>query len=574
MSSRSRWLTWELGLICGVVLLHGIFALQSPLPATLPDETAYFGNARYMAGGSPPRLEGSLFYHAGYSVLILPAFWFARSAQGAYGLCQLVNALLAGLHVLLVLRFVKLWKPSRNMALAIAAVTSLYAPSWLYTGHTVSENAFGLSLAAVLLLAATDRRDPRLLTAASAAAVGAFCYAVHPRGLLVAPALLVWLVATGVRARRPWSHLLAAFFSASVVFLAFGLLHAHLRQAGWNGTGQHTPVEYGGAMLDLSGAWSVVRAGAGQLWYIGVATVGVAGVGLARLFRDVFAASSSGDRGEHRPPSGLVLAIFGVTLVPSAFTIAYFSDVKNVPYSDYFLYGRYNEGMVTLLIAVGLVALLGRAPTAVRSWIGTGIATALLGIGVHFSHAATAWSLKSEAYNISGVAWMVGDHEWLVSTAIAGGLLLVVVFVVSSVGSRSAATAAGLVAIVLAANTVWLCVDYVPQHAEKAESEAKFVQTMESLGLTEIGIDLRIADDHRRIYLLAQMLLPDRRFLPFEGDREPAPAPVVLTYERYVPDYGGRWYPAVMTGGEAAVWARVEFVPELQRRFRESTRSP
>jgi hypothetical protein len=106
--------------------MHGPF-IQS-------DETGYLGNARFLAGkGVMPNMEGTTFYHAGYSILISPAFWLSSDPKRVYLFVLVINSfLISSLFPFLyyLLRNILLFD-HRISALA-SLVTSLFSSSFEY----------------------------------------------------------------------------------------------------------------------------------------------------------------------------------------------------------------------------------------------------------------------------------------------------------------------------------------------------------------------------------------------------------------------------------------------------------
>ncbi|MBA3302585.1 MAG: hypothetical protein H0U26_01785, partial [Acidimicrobiia bacterium] len=94
-------------LVAALIVVAARLALGATMegPRVFPDELGYLAAARHLAGGSPPwELGAAAFYHPGYSLLLVPAFWLTDDPSTLYRVALVVNAVLGGVTLLLLRR--------------------------------------------------------------------------------------------------------------------------------------------------------------------------------------------------------------------------------------------------------------------------------------------------------------------------------------------------------------------------------------------------------------------------------------------------------------------------------------
>jgi hypothetical protein len=336
-------------LFVGGALIRLHFALERQRPVIFADEVAPLLFARAIAGlGGHPTMGVDAPYHMGYAALLaVPAWMFG--ADSVFRTATVVNALLlAASAPLLYLILRDTLRVSRRVAIAAAGVTSLYPAFLLEAGFSWSESAVLTSVLLTYVACQRMLRAPSLGRALVFGASTAIAYALHPR---LIPTLALTPVALylahrwhGLKAR----HAALAVGVTAALFVAFKLGNAAFTSTLYAAT----PKRNEGSFL----AWFVADPGkvvgalgalAGQGWYLAVATVGLAPLGVLHLVREV-----------RRDPRRVDLLWIVATTVTCLLVTAMF--MANAGRVDQRIYGRYAETIVAVPLAAGLASLAVR----------------------------------------------------------------------------------------------------------------------------------------------------------------------------------------------------------------------
>ncbi|HCB37885.1 MAG TPA: hypothetical protein DEP66_06770, partial [Acidimicrobiaceae bacterium] len=184
----------------------------------MPDVPAYLSVAQWAAGAG--HLVDGLSFHPGYGLLLGPA---AAVVDGDGSMLHtaalLANALTAGAVVLIAVRLAVLLRPTASSAAvgltaAVGAMAALHPSvsaasriAWPETLLTATVLGIGLCLAAAA--PSSERSTPRRAAAllAVAAAAAALSVSLHPRAVVLVPALCA-AAATARWVRKAWPSLL------------------------------------------------------------------------------------------------------------------------------------------------------------------------------------------------------------------------------------------------------------------------------------------------------------------------------------------------------------------------------
>ncbi|WP_345429194.1 hypothetical protein [Actinoallomurus vinaceus] len=461
-SVRTRQPSWPLLVLAGWLAQVGIrFVLAGgqSVPAAFPDESGYLLAARWLAGGPGGDLSGSTFYQGGYPLLLSPAFWLSHDPQTCYRIVLGINALVgAAIFPLAVaaLRRMRLPRPHAYVlafAAALLPAATVFGPLAL-TDAVLPALILGWLLALHSFFRAwfqgTDGR--RAAVAGSLASLAAaYAYTTHARGAVILAVhlfVLAAIAAYGLVTRRLEAK--AALVPGAVVIAAAA--------AGWTLNGAVRAALYPHGVRDLGGLlstrlttvggleWAVFGA-AGQIWYLVVATWGLAGIGLVAAARTLWRPWSDPAA---RILSGVLLAAtFGTALASSAAL----PDEHRV--GNYF-YGRYLACLAVAHALCGLAVLMRRR----RSIVGYALAAGVVCAGAGLSAAIYAGDRLTDynfiAFDFPETCFLTWDWTALrLGTASLTGLALLGVLVAVAYTPRSAWTiAVGLAAFNLVAAAV------------------------------------------------------------------------------------------------------------------------
>ncbi|WP_283134959.1 hypothetical protein [Rhizohabitans arisaemae] len=321
-----------------------------------PDEVGYLLAARLLAGGPGGDYSGSTFYQGGYALLLVPAFWLASDPGTVYrlivGIGSAVAAAAFPLAYLALRSLGMAVRPALLLAFAAGASPSLLA----FSGLALVDAVLPTLLLGWLITLYDLAHRGSMRASALAGALAGFMAATHMRGYVV---FAVWALALAGLAVTRRIAPKAAFTGAIVggmTALAGAVLNARLAADLYPGGARNLS----GLLVDrLTGfdgqSWALAGA-AGQIWYLVVATWGLAGVGL------VAAAVTAVRRGAalaHRVTSAALLTITLGTAYASSAALPDEHRVGN------YAYGRYLAFVALAWTLAGLVALLRARRTVV-----------------------------------------------------------------------------------------------------------------------------------------------------------------------------------------------------------------
>jgi hypothetical protein len=335
-------------------IVHVIAASRMRTPIIqYADEAGYLGNARYIAQGFGRTGAG---YASGYSLFLVPAAFVAHNPLTAYHLSLATNALLAATVPVLGYALVRRALPNAgNFAHIIAALLLVLYPGWFtFSNLAFSENALvPTMLAAAWVLAGAARSTPRWCVAG---ALCAYTYWISPRGVLVVLAFVFCCLVE----RPPWKQRSPAVPAIVTALLVSGIgrvvnvaIAGTTRVPGIDSTaGRLNPLR----PLVHPGLWNDAATNFfGWLSYVATATLGLALIGVIVLTRAALRRSD--------PSSPLRnVASFAVPTLAATLVVGALGEVHLVVTRfDYQMYGRYLDGVIAPVLAVGAAATFAHA---------------------------------------------------------------------------------------------------------------------------------------------------------------------------------------------------------------------
>ncbi len=349
-----------------LVVLHLLSSAQRQQPIIMADEVGYLGIARYLSGTAPlPDMAGSRFYHFGYSLLLLPAFWLFTDPVSSYKAALAINALLmSALYFPLCSILESSGGVSRPMVRWIAFTCALYPPLLLYSSFAWSENAFVLFFA---LTVAVFGRYLVTQTAGRALLLGSlvgFLYTIHPRALPVLVIVVVYLATLAWLRVVPRRQAALSTMAVGLVFSLTRVLNEHLKGIGWGGSGEFSAAALGGRLLPGRDLALVIERVCGQLLYLAQASHGLALLGLAGAIWLILGKARSesprramADPGTAVPTFALLGAagVFVASVASKLYGIHGWAGIRPTA----LIHGRYNEALAVVFVALAL-ALLSR----------------------------------------------------------------------------------------------------------------------------------------------------------------------------------------------------------------------
>jgi hypothetical protein len=378
-SSRYRG-TWIAALAIAAVLLAisvtAYAALDSTSPVMWNDETGYLSGAQILAGvGEPRDLGGRGYYYMGWSFLLVPLWWISTDPEVVYRLAVTLSAALS-IATIVPLTFL-------GIRFGLSKWVSVFAAAIVITGpaRTVqaslaqSESLLTFLIALSALLAMRFAAQQTTLNAALLLFFATWIFATHGRFISVLIAAIIW---TLVSRWRSWKSTATLLLATAAAAAGNFLLYRSVSEQLYRASSDRESV--GIARIFSTDTSAVTITGAGQLWYIQVAWLGLAVTGLWVIARF---ARIEWRRKQASVASWAVVAMLGAAVLSITWLSTRIGD--GTARLDMFTYGRYLDPATTTLAFLGAVWIL-RGVTRKDSLVIAGLQVASIGV---FALAAT-----------------------------------------------------------------------------------------------------------------------------------------------------------------------------------------
>lgn len=392
------------------------------------DEGGYLANAAAFAGFA---FDGANSYHAGYSLLILPAFLLFDNPTAIYHCIQAVNVVLAALAIVLVHRLLGDLFPAERPARRLLAlgVAAIY-PAWMVLSSlAMSENAMVPSFCAAAWCCLQVGRKGGWFWIAWAIACG-WLFFVHPTAIASIGVAFVVAAVFAVQ-RREWAWFaafiatctfLVAAYSAwiqpwLVARLSVGSFPLNLHYPSWATALQ--------PLLSLDGLVGFAQRLAGHAFYVLVGSIWLAWFAAVHVARVVLA--DARDR-RIEAESGALAFIILAALATLALSALTFTSL-HAPRLDHWMYGRYIEGTMMPTLAIGFMVMskgLDRTALAgllVASACAVVLASGAPGAEINTLNVTALWQSSLLRGDSLPAWWLVGAAVSCLTLLLPGGFL-------------------------------------------------------------------------------------------------------------------------------------------------------
>ena len=498
-------------LYLALVILHLLMGMQMEQPLIFSDELGYLGNARYLAGTARlPDMEDSQFYHFGYSLLLLPAFWLLTAPLLAYKGAIVINCLLiSSLYFPLYFILNSLLQAERKTAIRIAFACSLYPSYLLFSNFAWAESAFVLAYATTLALFGLYLRTRSSRVALIFGVLAGFLYTIHPRAFPVVVIIVGYLLLLATLQLLPRGQALLSVGTIGLIFALTRLANEYLKAAGWAGEGEFSAIILATRLLPSSQFLLLAIRGLGQILYVSQATLGLFLLGFAaaiwQIVKKVRAESTR--RALADPTTGvsilLVTTAVGIFLASVTSTIYGIFGPEGVIRADYFVYGRYNEAAASLFLAFAL-AQLGR--DRLDGWRITRYAVIVIAallcltwvVMLEIDAAPTKYGVDGpwevDAVNVAGIFPLVDMFGGFNLNIVSFGAI-VAYLMITAMMRFSQRAGLGLLVIVFLATSLYNNFYYLRPAIEANQSRLTFLSETSRLGaIDEISFDMAYYD--------------------------------------------------------------------------------
>ncbi len=344
-----------------LVLIHLLSGMQMEQPIILADELGYLGNARYLSGmGHLPNMGRSQFYHFGYSLILLPAFWLFTEPISIYKAAITINALAASsLYFPICFILESFLDVAGNAARWVAFTCCLYPSLILYSNFALSENAVIPFYAIVTALFGMFLVSRSSRHAVLFGLLTGFLYTIHPRALPVVAIVAAYLVVLVLLKVVPIRQALLSGATMGAVFLLTRIVNGHLNTMGWGGGGEFSATKLAGRLVPGSDFPLLLERALGQILYLSQASHGLFLLGLVAVLWWVLENIdfASPRRVLANPRTGVPIFVLmtasGVFIAACTAKLYSVHGPVGLRGAD-FIHGRYNETFAVLFIAFAL----------------------------------------------------------------------------------------------------------------------------------------------------------------------------------------------------------------------------
>ena len=518
---------------CLAIFALGVFPSLPPRPRIVIDEIAYLGMARGFAGAAPVLdFQNNWFYQPGYSLLISPAFWFgADPPEAAYRRVQVLNAALLALLPLALFTFLRRVGAGRRGAMLAALVASLCPAMLVQARYAMPEVAFALAFVAVLLVCGRFARAPSAGSAALAGVATAGWPLLAPRGMpaAVAMALVVLLLA----ARRRLPARAAAIFVAALGagWLLVRAFESRLIAAYWTLDMRHDLGELLAKLLRPRDLADCARALLGQLWYLSTGTAGLALLGIGSLAcwlwwwlrRTRRPAPAAPHRREREALMlGLAACAAAIFVASGLHMTPGLHPEGHLAYHDARIYGRYNEGFLPPLLALGVAALCRRRGMRALAFVAAGLPALTAALALVWPGEPLAGSIIPD--NVLALAPFLGRDRFCAGVLTIGAAAALVALLVAGARRLSCGAALATTAVLF----LFVAARGLAVSALLIDLPSPVARLVTESGARRVGYDRAVLVP--TLYVHYQYQLPSVRFLAYDSRLgEAPPAPVVLS---------------------------------------------
>lgn len=328
-------------------------------PAYLADEIGYLTKAAFLGGHA---VDGASSYHGGYSFFLAPVFAIFDSPSAVWSGAMVINALLWFGSFFLLNQLLTIWhRDISGVNRFFALLVSALYPAWVtMSGYVFPTSAFVFFFLCCITTLAKWRQTDTLSLVPHSLCTG-YLYWIHPTALGVVLASFITVVVICHLSRNYRAIVIHTSLVVLLIFLYKKGVHAWLT-VGMTPEGYNAKENYPSVLSiynKIADFHIWVDLGTkllGQIAYITISSFGLALFGLVSCFnkgRTLF--SSRNDNSSHLVSAislFLILSLFFVAGIGAAMFAS-----EGLARTDHWIYGRYVDGVVLPMLAVGFLTL-------------------------------------------------------------------------------------------------------------------------------------------------------------------------------------------------------------------------
>ena len=348
------------------------YALRFDGPAYLSDEVGYLSKAAAISGYS---VDHPSSWHAGYSFLIAPAFYFFDGYEAVWRGVQAINSLMFACSFwILYHALLKFYPGLSARTVLVAAVVSTFYPAWLVmSGYAFATPAIVL-VYVLLFYFFTRIEEGGWFFLVLVAFLAGFSYWMHPTGIVVVFSSLMAVLFV-CRRSNSWVRFVSFLSMVSALVVLYKLaVHPFL-----DGIMTHGGIEQLGHYPEATKV--IDRLMSEEFWKIFpfllisqflasvISSFGFLAVGLLGALLIIFQSDSARYAKSSAAYAGAALllsgTVFGVLMLGALlFSLDDFGERVDV-----WIYGRYVDPYIYPMIAIGFLAVKNRRAELVLGFL-------------------------------------------------------------------------------------------------------------------------------------------------------------------------------------------------------------
>ncbi|MDE7311489.1 MAG: hypothetical protein K2N87_07735 [Eubacterium sp.] len=356
-------------LFSAVIFLFRIFYIrESNVLAIRNDEYGYWNHAALFTGHDwSDVFAGHMnWYSYGYSLILTPLFWFSHDLHLMYKTAIVLNGIFAILTFYLCIQCAKMLFPKteRWLLLTVSFMVCMYS-SYITQGAIAwSETFLYLLVWLLLYLFLRFEQHPSVQHALYASLCMGACYITHNRTIGIVTAYILIVLFLRLADAIDWKLFAAMLLPLLAILFLNVEIKAYLCTAEGFGlkpkNGMGAQVSHLLSLLTLQGWRNLIRSLSGQMWALMASTFGILFWGLARCALRIIHAFAT-----KKPEKHTTFYLFTLLACIGTFLISAISliDPASITSLDsdtdltYFIYTRYNECIIGILLLLGFFEL-------------------------------------------------------------------------------------------------------------------------------------------------------------------------------------------------------------------------
>lgn len=348
-------------------------------PTYLMDEIGYLANAATLSGRT---IDAGSSYYLGYSLFLLPGFLLFNEPALIWKSVLVTNSLLFAIAIFLLHRMSGLFSNDRRLRIIAVFLCALYPAYPTMAGYAYSTPGIVLVHVAACWALCRCASAPKAGLVIFALLVG-FLNWIHPTGLPITLAALICLFVMAWLNRKLMPVIVVSALTIVLMILVFRMVLNPLLLDMMTPDGFEPRLHYSSAADQLKplftpgGAVEFVTRFLAQIGIVLIASLAVASAGAVYVFKRL---ALIGKVARRDPTDRIAfLAFISLSLLGVAALTAIIFTKPSIYYNNYWVHGRYIDGvlapflLVSLLVSAPrlqrlLVTLIVLAPLLVLYW--------------------------------------------------------------------------------------------------------------------------------------------------------------------------------------------------------------